>query len=102
MHVEGSVQMIQAILLHVVIKVARTSVHLVTVCAVAPQSNVQIHLYVRVATIGNGVQVVAWALVDAVDHVAWEQGRLVQVASLVTQRLLWVRVEFDHHCAVHF
>ena len=90
MHVEGSIQMIQAVLLHVVIKIARTSVDLVTICTVAAQSDVQIHLYVGVATIGNRVQVVAWALVDAIDHVAWEQGRLVQVAALVAQRLLWV------------
>ena len=82
--------MIQAVLLHVVVKISRTSVDLVTICTVAAQSNIQIHLYVGVATIGNCVQVVARALVDTIDHVAWEQGRLVQVTALVAQRLLWM------------
>jgi hypothetical protein len=75
-HVQGSIQMIQAILLHIVIKLPSSSI-LISICSVASKSDVEIHFYIRVSAVVDCVEVVVLALVNAANHVTWEKSRLI-------------------------
>ena len=72
MHIQGSVQVVQAVLLHVVVEISCSSVHLVTIGSVTSQSDIQIHFNVWISTVIDCVEGTVLALVDSTDHVAWE------------------------------
>ena len=70
-HVQRSIQMVQAILLHIVIKLPSSSI-LISICTVASKCDVEIHFYIRVSAVVDCVKVIVLALVNATNHIARE------------------------------
>lgn len=90
-HVEGPVQVVEAILLEVVIQEGTGPSSTWPACAI----DVQVHFHVGVTAVVDSAQVSV-----TVGHVVRKERALVQVAPLV-HALLCRRVELHHHGRVH-